>query len=112
MSSTIQCAGVQPSKEELVKALIERGSTIGQYVQFATVSPVLINYLYKHEGCVGDVTLKENVLMMCTKEGGEIIIARNTDGIVKLQTKQGNAKGEFHAPKAIFSSNVRNEGGL
>jgi hypothetical protein len=109
-SSTIKCAGVQPSKEELVKALIAQGSTIGQYVQFATVPPELITYLYTHEGCKGRVTLKDNVLMMCTKEGGDIIIARNTDGIVELQTKRGNAKGEFQAPKSIFSSNVRWEG--
>jgi hypothetical protein len=111
-STTVQCTGEQPSKEEVMKALIERRSTIGQYVQFAAVPPELIDFLYTHEGCRGRVTLKENVLMMCTKEGGEIIIARNTGGIVELQTKRGNAKGEFHAPKAIFSSNVRRGGGV
>ena len=111
-STTVQCAGEQPSKEEVLKALIERRNTIGQYVQFAAVPPELIDFLYTHEGCRGRVTLKENVLMMCTKEGGEIIIARNTGGIVELQTKRGDAKGEFNAPKAIFSSNVRREGGV
>jgi hypothetical protein len=65
-------------------------NTIGQYVQFVTVSLKLITYLYTHEGCKGRVTLKDHVLMMCTKEGGDIIIARNTDGIVELQTKRGN----------------------
>ena len=94
-----------------MKALIELGSRIGQYVQFGTVSPVLINYLYTHEGCVGKVTLKENVSMMCTKEGGDIIIARNTDGFVEFQTLRLNAKGEFCLPRAIFSSNIRSEGG-
>jgi hypothetical protein len=109
-SSTIQCAGVQPSNEELVDALIERGSTIGQYVQFAPVPPILISYLYTHEGCEGIVTLQENVVMVCTKEGGYLIIARNTDGKVELQTRHANAKGEFHAPKAIFSSNIKKGG--
>jgi hypothetical protein len=48
--------------------------------------------------------------MVCSKEGGDIIIARNTDGYIELITPPVNHKGEFNAPKCIFSSNVRYEG--
>jgi hypothetical protein len=60
-SSEIQCTGVRPSIEELVNALIDLGSTIGQCVQFDHVPPKLISYLYTHKRCVGRVTLKDNV---------------------------------------------------
>jgi hypothetical protein len=109
-SSTIQCTGVRPSIEELVNALIDLGSTIGRFVQFDLVPPELISYLYTHEGCEGLVTLQDNVVMVCTKEGGDLIIARNTDGKVELQTRRANAKGEFHAPKEIFSRNIKKKG--
>jgi hypothetical protein len=109
-SSEIQCTGVRPSIEELVNALIYLGSTIGQDVQFDLVPPELISYLYTHKGCVGRVTLNDNVVMVCSKEGGDIIIARNTGGFIELITPPLSHKGEFQAPKCIFSSNVRKAG--
>jgi len=109
-STTTRCAGTQPTEEEVMSALIEERSTFGKDVHLAIVPPVMITYLYTHRGSEDDVTLKENVVMMCTKEGGEIIFARNTNNRVELQTRVGNAKGEFHAPREIFSSNVRSRG--